>query len=254
VNSKITGTDFFRTSLNSTASPLLRLPAELRNQIWHLAFGEKMLYVSARRDPTNRRKRPQLDYFLYDSVLEQRIDRTTQHSHRSFLGAPQPVCRQYWAEASHAFFSSCVLVVDRNSSTAFPIFVQFGGPIVSQIRRLIVYNSNLSFPLPWHSVFKTALVGRLTSLEGVSVSGNLTWFSAGDPRVTHSMGEHFRSGALVTFIRSFQQHELKEELTTVDLQPSGEMMDRAATVGAVNDAIRERLLRYCPLRRSRRNV
>jgi hypothetical protein len=88
VKNKIMVTDFFRTSLNSTASPLLHLPTELRNQIWHLAFGEKMLYVSARRDPTNRRKQPQLDYFLYDSVHEQQNDHTTRHSHRSFLGAP----------------------------------------------------------------------------------------------------------------------------------------------------------------------
>lgn len=250
MNSKITGTDFFRTSLNSTASPLLRLPAELRNQIWRLAFGEKMLYVSARRDPTNRRKRPQLDYFLYDSVLEQRIDRTTQHSHRSFLGAPQPVCRQYWAEASHAFFSSCALVVDYGSSTAFPIFVQFGGPIVSQIRRLIVYDSGVTFPLSWDKVFKTALVGRLTSLEGVSVSGSLFWI----PTATDSLGEYFMIGPMATCIRSFQQHQLKEELTIVDLQASAGMTAPAAVVGAAKDAIRELLLRYCPLRRSKRNV
>jgi hypothetical protein len=59
---------------------------------------------------------------------------------------------------------------------------------------------------------------------------------------------------MATTVRSFQQHKLKEELTTVDFQPDDWMMHRAAAFGPVNDAIRERLLRYCPLRRSERKV
>ena len=170
------------------------------------------------------------------------------------------MCRQYWAEASQAFFSSYALVVDSNPTIVFPSFVQISGPIVSQIRRLIVHSPRVSlglnhnFPLCWYKAFKTVLVGRLTSLEGVSISGTLSWIPEGDPTATDFMRGHFVCRDMATTVRSFQQHKLKEELTTVDFQPDDWMMHRAAAFGPVNDAIRERLLRYCPLRRSERKV
>ena len=246
VKSKITVADFFRTSLNSTASPLLRLAAELRNQIWHLAFGEKMLYVRARRFLVNTKE--QLDYTLYDSVDEQPIRGNPRHSAWTVTRAPQLVCRQYWAEASEAFFSSCALRVDE--PTAFRGFVQFGGPIVSQICRLIVYLYQ-DFPLYWEDAFKSSLVGRLTSLEGLSFLGTVFWGPGLGSDVMS--GWYWKIGKMPKIIRSFQQHQLKEKLTTVKFRPDSRMKDRAI-VGLVNDAIRENLLRYHPLRRSKRRI
>jgi hypothetical protein len=248
-------TDFFRTSLNSTASPLLRLPAELRNQIWHLAFGEKILHVNVGRIPTETEEQPQLDYTLFDSNGRS-YEHTTPNSDWSLPGAPQTVCRQYWAEASQAFFSSCALMIDEPA--AFRCFVQSGEPIVSQIRRLLVFvcdKKSHNFPMYWQDVFNSTLVGRLTSLEGVKFSGVVYWGPHQNSTKTDVMsGYHWKMIKMPGTIRSFQQHKLKEELTTVDFQPEDPTDGRASAIGPINEAIRENLLRHYPRRLSKRKV
>lgn len=247
-------TDFFRTFMNSTASPLLCLPAELRNQIWHLAFGGKILHVSVGRIPTETEEQPQLDYTLYDSISGKPKNRTTPNS--SLPGAPQTVCRQYWAEASQVFFSSCALMIDEPA--AFRCFAQSGEPIVSQIRRLIVLvcgKKSHNFPMYWQGVFNSTLVGHLASLEGVSLEGSVYWGPHRDSTEPDVMsGYHWKMIKMPGTIRSFQQHKLKEELTTVDFEPKDPTNGRALTIGPINEAIRENLLRYCPRRLSKRKV
>lgn len=66
-------------------------------------------------------------------------------------------------------------------------------------------------------------------------------------------GWYWKIGKMPQIIRSFQQHQLKEKLTTIKFRPDRTMKDRTI-VGLVNDAIRENLLQYHPLRRSERKV
>lgn len=172
--------------------------------------------------PAETEEQPQLDYTLYDSISGKPNNGTTPNS--SLPGAQQTVFRQYWAEASQAFFSSCALMIDEPA--AFRCFAQSGEPIVSQIRRLIVLicgKKSHNFPMYWQDVFNSTLVGRLVSLEGVSFTGIVYWGPHRDSTEPEVMsGYHWKMIKMPETIHSFQQHKMREELTTVDFEPDDE--------------------------------
>ena len=95
-------------------SPLLRLPAELRNIIWKLAYSEERLDVHACRCPPHH------------------------HSGLHFKGsAPGLVCKQHWAEAVPIFLETCTFSF--NDDTAFEEFLTTGSSVLAQVRRLAFY-------------------------------------------------------------------------------------------------------------------
>lgn len=240
--------DDSRTSLNSTASPLLRLPAELRNQIWHLVFGDKMLRVSNIECRHDSGKQDRLLYAVFDSVNHKRpVD-------SSISRAPKPVCRQYWAETSHIFLTSCVVRVDW--PTALKAFVKLGGPVIYRIRKLMINTTNLDFPGLWRNVLNSSYVGRLTSLEGVNFSGDIIYTGPLGPYLKEDVmrGHYWRKCKMPEIIRAFQQHRLKGELTSVTIKLSPYRQLQGVDVDSINEAIRKNLLHHCPRRVSERNI
>jgi hypothetical protein len=112
-----------------------------------------------------------------------------------------------------------------------------------------------NFPRHWQEVFNASSVGRLASLEGLRFSGRVYWETgrpAGvrDTDVMH--GNRWKLCKLPNTIKSFQQHKLKPELTSVTFKPVVTRVEGPWDAKPINKAIRENLLQYRPRRLSQR--
>lgn len=154
------------------------------------------------------------------------------------------------------FLSSVTLRVD--SAGAFRAFVQSNTSLVHSIRRLMVHVSgdkSQNWPMYWQDVFNTAFVGCLKSLEGVKFTGKVYWGCVvpRHRRDTNVMdGSDWKIGKLPAYIRSFQQHKLKAELTSVEFEPIHYANEGPWDAKPINEAIRTHLLQHHPRRLSTR--
>ena len=167
------------------------------------------------------------------------------------ISPPQLVCKQYWSEASQVFLSSCTF--NFGQSETFLNFVISGHNAVSLVRRIKVaadLDISRSQCQRIAREFSTSTIGELRSLEGV----DLHVFYWGE--ITEDMASNVMSNPtwnkakLPVVVRGFQQHKLKESLTTVYV--TDERIWYPAETGSMIDAaaeIRASLLDHQPLRR-----
>jgi hypothetical protein len=215
-----------------------------------------MLDIRYSHVPRDMQEPTRLWYDVYDAVCSYPKDSRTWTARTSIATRPQLVSRQYWAETSQVFLSSLTLRVDTPSD--FRAFARSDDSLVHQIRRLIVHVSGSksnNFPRHWQEVFNASSVGRLASLEGLRFSGRVYWGTgrpAGvrDTNVMH--GNHWKLCKLPNTVRSFQQHKLKPELTSVTFKPVVTRVEGPWDAKPINKAIRENLLQYHPRRLSQR--
>jgi len=239
-------TDTLRTLHNATQSLLLRLPAELRYAIWEIAFGNRMIYVDAYHYPHGP-DYSSVDFTPYDEVCTDAV------GERDRPVTPQLVCRQFWTETSQVFLSSCTFRVDY--PYAFRAFALSEHSAVSRVRRLMIHvgGGSHNFPMYWHTVLTSSLVGRFVSLEGLNFTGKVYWLPQKGLRDLDVMGSWlWKTRKLPSVIHSFQQHKLKAELTSVIFEPELRAHEPPGDTEPINGAIREHLLQHRPRRLSKR--
>lgn len=174
---------------------------------------------------------------------------------RQCYTTPQLVSRQFWAETSEVYLSSCTFRF--NFLSGFRSLALSGHTVVPRSRRVMFHISAdtpdaFNFPLHSHSNFTSSIVGRFVRLEGVIFTGSVYWGPQGHITDTDLMGgEHWRKIHMAAVIRAFQQHSLKENLTHVTLLPESRPHD-VWDAKPYNEAMRKALLQYQPRRLSKR--
>ncbi|KAK7178914.1 hypothetical protein PSPO01_15051 [Paraphaeosphaeria sporulosa] len=170
---------FGSTYRNSKESILLQLPAEIRRQIWEMAFGYRTVHPRAMRGKMNwqaQRRRLQAskwgvsydpcseklsDYELYDlSLQDPEADRWPNGMHPD-LGAPgwhdcdshnkprkhhylvPPVCKQVWTEASECAWETVTFAF--TTSGDFQHFARFSGARLDKVRQICLISPGMDF-------------------------------------------------------------------------------------------------------------
>lgn len=209
-------------------SPLLRLPAELRNAIWKLAYSDKRLEVRARRVLPRRRS------FLY------------------FEGpTPGLVCKQHWAEVIPIFLETCTFAF--NDDSAFEEFLTTGSPVLAHVRRL-AFHVDLSLCIgvgtarDWANTLRkiSDLSDDLERLEGVQISAKswLTMLWARQPFVVSGEPSVWEKVGLSGMVRFFQHYKLKEELTSCEVTGFGKERKMKLRLRLLSSEVRDHLLDY----------
>lgn len=208
-------------------SPLLRLPAELRNAIWKFTYSNIWLDVRARRFLPRRRS------FLY------------------FEGpTPGLVCKQHWAEVIPIFLETCTFAF--NDDSAFQEFLTTGSSVLAHVRRLAFHVDlslyiGMSTARDWANTLRKVshLSDELERLEGVQISAKswviMPWTRqpfavSGEPSVWEVVG-------LSGMVRFFQHYKLKEELTSCEVtgfEKEGDMK----RLRMLSSEVRDHLLDY----------
>lgn len=208
-----------RATRNDVQSPLLRLPAELRNIIWEYAFGHMVVHVKsrlrlARNEEYDRKDPDPWLWFRFEGFA------------REDLPILRPVCQRFFAEATGVFWSSCVFSFDKPMS--FQALARSGLSCVPRIQRIAIdlkgdhggpSHSIENIPWKWRNVFTVSFVGRFRNLEGVNISGCVEWDfvdNGATPDIVN--GTVWKATAMSTMIGAFQQHKLKAELTSVKIK------------------------------------
>jgi hypothetical protein len=98
-------THMFITTRTSTDSPLLRLPAELRNQIWAYTYGGLTIHVTAQNGlPLSLPKQLVWRQCVKDGAHQGRCRCFRTMNAKSNL--VPIISKQFWAESSGIFFTS----------------------------------------------------------------------------------------------------------------------------------------------------
>lgn len=100
-----------RAATNLAESPLLRLPAELRNKVWENAYGGNVIHVEFRTG--NRQITGALicKRCVEDEDPRKNVNCCVSRTGSGSISVPL-VSKQYWAEASITFFASNAFSID----------------------------------------------------------------------------------------------------------------------------------------------
>ncbi|KAF1979350.1 hypothetical protein BU23DRAFT_152640 [Bimuria novae-zelandiae CBS 107.79] len=166
------------TYRNRRESALLKLPAELRNYIWTLAFGWRTVHPRALRgngdwQPQRRRLKASKWGVSYDPCLETQSDfdmynlsllnpeanewheairpeggtpgfhLCDQSLPRKFHYLVPPVCKQLWDEASDCVWKTITFAFLRSGD--FQHFVHFSGARLDQVRQLCIITPGIDY-------------------------------------------------------------------------------------------------------------
>ncbi|KAH6625430.1 hypothetical protein C7974DRAFT_425104 [Boeremia exigua] len=231
------------TAQNAIQSPLLRLPAELRNKIWQLLYGDQHLEVAICR--WDRK-----DFDMEFSIL--RREPGLSVSWERPVHVPKPFCRQAWSESMAVFFSSAVFHFRDVTRLRRLISSLPHQPLVSRIQRIGLAGFILR-QHEWmglHGKLDMVTVGKIVSLKGLEWSMVV---EQEDAQLLAQMNHDtlWESLQLAKMVEMFQQHKLREDLTTVTIHDyTGYPFP--GNVAALSDKLRRRLLEHTPRRYSRR--
>jgi hypothetical protein len=221
-------------------SPLLRLPAELRNAIWEFAYSDKWIEVSLR---------------CTEIIVRSRWHRPRKRRSSPFPYSEGPgpglVCRQHWAEVIPIFLETCTFSFKDEST--FEQFLTTGSSVIAQVRRIAIrldlsHYIEMSDAKGWSDAVRKVshVADKLESLEGVQISAK-SWLLKHWTAVPFDVLGHSVWGevGLSEIVRFFQQYRLKEELTSCEVtgfdDDYEDDMDRLAQLSV---EIREHLLDY----------
>lgn len=187
------------TAQNACLSPLLKLPTELRNQIWQYAFGNLKVHVSLLS--FNKRAGDSHKDLIYTIWTEPQYP---LHNASPKFKLPPAVCKQFYSEATAALYASNTF--EFREPHSFRSFALSPHPCVSRVQHLSI--SCLS--RDWKEALTSSIVGNLKSLRGVELVYSYWRCIERDP-VPHAT--HPRWRGFWRIIRSFQQHQLEPHLT-----------------------------------------
>lgn len=222
-------TDVHRSTLNATQSPLLRLPAELRTKIWELLYSDIIIN-------TYMGDHPEIKYIPVACP-----DR------------PCLVSKQFWAETSHIFLSTCTFRF--YAARTFHHFALSQNITVARIRKIWIrcflghLDNRINCSKRWAQALASVL-GRFRGLEGVHLYFLIDYddIASWDGRdIMNHANRSSKATKLSAIIRSFQQHNLMGGLTTVKVVGLGAAI-YAATSSALSVTIRSHLLDHHPRR------
>lgn len=239
----------YSTARNGIESPLLRLPRELRDRIWEMAYRRKKVQVyGSSRMPSVRR--------LYYCTTD--ID-----SNGRLTKCPTLVSKQYWHETLPVFLESSVFVFTR--PIHFRQFVVANEGIIKHIRQLRIFGQLA--PLDpdavstwhlanaacrWAEELSYSTISKFESLRGVQIdfSEHTLVGLFHPPSMTVDHCEWISTG-IPQIVRSLRQHSLLQELTTVTI--SGVLyydidIKIVQAIRNLEEDIRQQLLEYTPRR------
>ena len=177
----------------------MKLPAELRNQIWQYAFGNLKVHVSLLS--FNKRAEDSHEDLIYTVWAELLYP---PHAALPQLKLPSTVCKQLYSEATAALYASSTF--EFHEPHSFRSFALSSHPCVSRIQHLSIP----SLSHHWEEALTSSLVGNLKSLRGVELVYDY-WRHIEREPIPHAM--HPRWKGFWRVIRSFQQHKLESCFT-----------------------------------------
>jgi hypothetical protein len=243
-------TDPSRTTENAINSPLLRLPAELRNKIWAYAYGNAVVHVRSRMRSNVR----ELQFRVCPEENDPHATRECCSLSDTKASVPL-VSKQLWFEATGTFMASNTLVFDRHYD--FYEFALLRQESLSRLSRLLIRPGNSPyFGLgSWATVSTSSILGRFNNLQGVRLLLQVSSWDISLLRIKDVMRlPRWRSTRLPAIIRAFQQHPLKNKYTYVKTVPFDHygmnpvVLNPVITSG-MEAIIKVKLLEYHPRRR-----
>jgi hypothetical protein len=255
-----------RTAQNSASSPLLRLPAELRNQIWADAYGNNTIHVYNRNITFyGVRSGPLVLLYCVRGKNQRGACECIEDDAavRAFLPL---VSKQFWFEASGVFLSSNIFhFQEAQPFRALALeHAKFAGRATDiRITFPDLWDSTIRH---WDSALTSSILGRFKGIHGIALE-----FHLGD-RELHMLQRKdvmrdavWKEKKITAFIRAFQQHQLQESHTSITFlargyhyRPASNPGRRAVRISLPIDAqgmdsvIKDLLLDYHPRRLSKR--
>ena len=172
---------------------------------------------------------------------------------------PPLVCKQFWAETMHNFFSSTDFRVDDVAALLKLAISPSHRAVVSRIQRIkfrsrvYLWDSSWKFDSDMAGTFTTSIIGKFASLVGLEWDLVLVEQAVELGQVADIMGDaRWKSLRLPAILRALQQHKLREDLTTVLIHQRRYPGLGPSKTTALGSTIRGYLLQYAPLRTSRR--
>jgi hypothetical protein len=227
---------------------LLRLPAELRDQIWGLCYSDFTINID------NALRYDKTALGNYDKILHKphplsyqvcgpdtgsvcrHIHSSGDHSYNRRMGVwicctsarqfSHPlVCKQFWVETTQVLYKSCTWVF--HSRHDFRRLLASSQAFVPHMRRIVI-RSPMTYNLgtwcnEWEGALTWRLVRRLQRLEGVRVliefrsdcNEYRTRFCVDPDVLGHKTWKKMR---LPGILRALRQHMLKGEFTGVEMR------------------------------------
>jgi len=165
-----------------------------------------------------------LYFVVYDAVYEEEHLLTTV----SFPALPQLVSRQFWAETSEVFLSTCTFRF--NYEFNFRRFALSYLPTVPRVRWIMIY-ARPCWSSGWLNHFGSHvpydpddiirmyyMVGNLKSLGGMKFSAELVWLFDESVREPDLSVDQWAKAEMPKIVRTFQQHRLRPDLTSAVLK------------------------------------
>ncbi|KAF9692720.1 hypothetical protein EKO04_009235 [Ascochyta lentis] len=248
------------TALNAVQSPLLRLPAELRNKIWSYAYGDEFVHV----DQGFSKHR----LFRFHVCQHKGSSRPCGCSRNTPLFSIPLVSKQFWWEVSASFQSSATLVFNTEDSyNVLRAFLRSAHAFLAQVRylELLVLSEHWMYRGDLRGYALTsALVGTMKNLQGIRLSLDFDFgpmYLLSDPDIMRSAD--WKGSGIPRIIQSFRQHKLNPDKIAVDVRLSmcpwrsvlhlnGNFKPSASDLVSFEEAIKNALLDHHPRRLSKR--
>ncbi|KZM22092.1 uncharacterized protein EKO05_0007877 [Ascochyta rabiei] len=222
------------TAQNAIQSPLLRLPAELRNEIWDSVYSNMM--IGMRFDYNHH-----IDYYPVRPSRDEYTPRRDKH-----VRLPGFVCKQFWAEVLGIFLSSFTLRLD--DPGIFRAMIASGSPLIPQVRSVFLISQAYcpaSFVIAWAETLTPSVVGQLKNLQGLRLKLQTQNDPLGMWRTTDIMEDHhWEVLEFPAIIRNFQQRKLHEALTSVHIDHWVETDHRYRCPSTICEVICKNMLQH----------
>ncbi|KAH7381387.1 hypothetical protein DE146DRAFT_670487 [Phaeosphaeria sp. MPI-PUGE-AT-0046c] len=244
-----------KTALNAIRSPLLRLPAEIRQQIWSLHISDLVINVDSPNRPRSPvgaeqvwdpalgyyvyQLLPQVPYHLTFSTCGPLIHTICNHIGPRYSRRPHPwdacehaprvfhplVCKQFWFETHDMFIGRATWVFHHHQDLV--LFIKTKKHALPHIRRLVVrsaHNPCVASLGNWVDSWQQALtwsnMRHFRRLQGVELHITVPYWESAFHMLRNPRHDPLRNNAkLKAVLRSLQQHKLQPDITRVKMYP-----------------------------------
>lgn len=248
--------DAFRTALNATRSPFLRLPAEIRQEIWSLYISDLIINVDGLNRPSRcvaaiqvwdpilklyvYRAPPRLPHRLSFSSCGPFADKICHHIAPRNSYCPNPwyscdyahrvfhplVCKQFWFETHEMFIGRATWVFHNHHDLV--LFIKTKRHVLPHVRRLVISSAHNTYSLPlgqwidsWQQALTWSKMRHFRRLEGVELHLTIPYYERTFRVLSDPRHDPLQNNAkLKAILRSLQQHKLRAHLTRVKMNPS----------------------------------
>ncbi|KAF2475146.1 uncharacterized protein BDR25DRAFT_340031 [Lindgomyces ingoldianus] len=264
------------TQFNAAHSPLLRLPTELRDQIWKYIFADLVIHPRTRAP----HHPPTLHYFICYTPAQTRdlyswsllgarpgsprtwaspdleVAETGCYCPSSKRFCVPMVCKQFYYEVLPIVFSTCIFSFrDRVDLHTFALSPSSH---VSDVQNISLEIFSPAYFSDWNPTLTiSSIIDQFRSLKSVKLTLNSQSFGSLKAIPTNLLAppKMLPNGAvrtLFSIICALQQFQLEAEKTTVVVQQRRRGADRITELRALAEQVRRHLLHHRPRRRSKR--